>query len=318
MKSKRYLWIISMVLLLSFAITSCTRDSSGAANQIPTEVFAPLEIIDGLGRTVKFDQPAQKIISIAPSNTEILYALGAGSQIVGRDEFSDYPEEAKQITNVGGGFGALDTETIVSLQPDLVLAAEINSPEQVKALEDLGLNVYLLANPKDLEGLLENVIIIGQVTGNIAEAQELAAELRGRISVVDEMISKVEERPLVFYQLDSSDLNAPWTAGAGTFIDTLINRAGGNNLGSSLSDAYAQISIEQLLVQDPNVILVGDYTWGGVTVEDVISRPGWSEIEAVKEGRVYVFDDNLVSRPGPRMVDGLEEMAMLLHPDLFE
>ena len=123
---------------------------------------------------------------------------------------------------------------------------------------------------------------------------------------------------MVFYEIDSTDPNAPWTAGPGSFIGSLIDRSGGVNLGEKLKDAYAQISIEQLLVDQPNIILVGDYTWGGVTAEDVMARSSWMGLEAVKRGNVYIFDDNLVSRPGPRMVDGLETMAKLLHPELFK
>ena len=130
-------------------------------------------------------------------------------------------------------------------------------------------------------------------------------------------IAGVAERPLVFYELDSTDVNAPYTAGPGTFIDTLISAAGGVNLGSKLSGSWVQISTEELIAQDPAIIVLGDYTWGGVTPEMVLARPGWEALSAVKNKRVFTFDDNLVSRPGPRMVDGLEAMAKLLHPELF-
>lgn len=319
MLKKSFFRVGPLILLVTIVLAGCAAAEPVASPAEATPVPAsPFVLTDGLNRPVEFEKPAQKIVSIAPSNTEIVFAVGAGAQLVGRDEFSDYPEAAKSLPSVGGGFGALDTETLIALQPDLVLASELTPPEQVAALEKLNLKVYLLANPLDLEGMLENLSLVGQITGKQAEAQALRDQLASRIKDVDEKLAQATGKPLVFYQLDSTDPNAPWTAGVGSFIDTLINRAGGVNLGSKLKDAYAQISIEQLLVEQPDVILVGDYTWGGVTAEAVLARDSWSGIEAVKKQQVFIFDDNLVSRPGPRMVDGLESMAKLLHPELFK
>jgi iron complex transport system substrate-binding protein len=283
----------------------------------PTEAVQPFVLTDGLGRDITFQQPAQQIVSIAPSNTEILFAVGAGDQVVARDAFSDYPEEVQAVTDIGGGWGEIDTETIISLEPDLILAAEINAPEQVQSLEDLGLTVFYLGNPADLDGLYENLRVVAQISGHEDQVEDLIMGLKDRVSAVEGKISQVEGRPLVFYELDGTDSNAPWTSGPGTFIDMLISMAGGTNLGNVLDGAWAQISVEQLVAQDPDIVLLGDYIWGGVTPEDVAARPGWETIAAVQDGQVYPFDDNLVSRPGPRMVAGLEELAKLLHPELF-
>lgn len=316
MKPKWSLSIFVLMILFILTLTACSNTPATPTEPIPTPTSAVLELVDGLGRTITFEQPAAKIVSIAPSNTEILFAIGAGSQVVGRDEFSDFPELAKAIPSVGGGFGVLDTETLVALAPDLVLASELTPAEQIQAIEQLGLKVYLLPNPQDIEGMLDNLLTVGKISGRSDEAQKLVDELKARIAVVDDSLRDLENRPLVFYELDSTDQNAPWTAGPGSFIDTLITRAGGDNLGAKLAEAYAQVSIEQLLLENPDVIIVGDYTWGGVTEEDVLARSSWSELSAVQQKRVYVFDDNLVSRPGPRMVEGLETMARLLHPEL--
>jgi iron complex transport system substrate-binding protein len=278
----------------------------------------PLTLEDSLGRTITLDTPAQRIVSLAPSNTEILFAIGAGDQLVGRDAFSDYPPEAAQIADVGGGWGDLNLETIVSLEPDLVLAAELSPPEQVQSLESLGLTVYLLKNPLQLDGLYSNLLTVGQITGHEEQAATLVDSLKQRVTAVENKLTAVETRPLVFYELDSTEPNAPWTAGPGTFIDTLISMAHGENLGNVLQSEWGQISVEELLTKDPDFIILGDYTWGGVTVEDVEARTGWETLKAVKNDHVYTFDDNLVSRPGPRMVDGLEAMAELLHPEAFK
>jgi iron complex transport system substrate-binding protein len=265
---------------------------------------------------VHLPAPAERIVSLAPSNTEILFAIGAGEQVVGRDDFSDYPPEAQNLPGVGGGFGDYNIEAIVDLQPDLVLAAEINTPEQVKALADLGITVYLLSNPTTLEEMYGNLELVGRLTGKSVQARSLVESLKGRVAAVDELIGQVDSKPSVFYELDGTDPAKPWTAGAGTFIDALIARAGGVNITSDLTGQYMQFSIEELLVRDPAIILLGDAAYG-VTPESVAQRTGWKDLQAVKNNRIYPFDDNLVSRPGSRLVDGLEELARLIHPELF-
>jgi iron complex transport system substrate-binding protein len=312
-------WLIIIGCIAVVLLNACTPAAPATqAQPSPTPTPAPIVITDGLGHQITLDKPAQRVASLAPSNTEILFAIGAGSQVVARDSFSDYPEQATPITNIGGGFGEIDTETLVSLQPDLVLAAEINPVEQVQTLEKLGLKVYYLNNPKDMEGMYENLRIVARLVGHEGEAETLIERLRTRVASVEEKVVKATEKPLVFYELDGTDPNAPWTSGPGTFIDLLLDKAGGTNLGNSLDSAWVQISVEALIAKNPDIILLGDFTYGGVKPEDVIARPGWDVINAVKNQRVYPFDDNLVSRPGPRMVDGLEALAKLLHPELFK
>jgi iron complex transport system substrate-binding protein len=261
--------------------------------------------------------PAQRIVSIAPSNTEILFALGAGKQVVGREEQSDYPAEAKNVPSIGSVFQKMNTEAIVALKPDLILAAEINSPEQVKALEDLKLTVYYLPNPKTFDDLYANLETVGKLTGRSAEAAKLNESLKARYDAVIQKISQAKDAPTVFYEIDATDPTKPYTSGPGTFIDRVITLAGGKNIGGALKDAFAQISSEELVKQNPNIIVLGDALYG-VTPESLAQRPGWSALSAVKDKQVFTFDDNLISRPGPRLVDGLEQMAKLVHPELFK
>ena len=298
-------------LLLMFGLLS-----AGCAPSAAAPAAQGLNFIDGLGRAVILAGPAERVVSLAPSNTEILFAIGAGDHVVGRDQFSDYPADAAAVTDIGSAFEALNTELIVSLEPDLVLAAEINTPEQVNALEDLGITVYYLNNPHTLEEMYVNLEIVAQLTGREAEANILIESLKARVAAVDEKIAPLSSRPSVFYELDGTDPAKPYTAGKGTFITLLIDRAGGYNIASDI-DGYPQLSLEQVVVADPAFIILGDSAYG-VTPEIVAARPGWEDLRAVKNGQVYPFDDNLVSRPGPRLVDGLEELAKLLHPGLWE
>jgi iron complex transport system substrate-binding protein len=300
--------IVLITLLLTLLLTACGSASPSSGN---------LTFTDGLGREVKLESPAQRVVSLAPSNTEILFAVGAGSQVVGRDEFSDYPPEAASISSVGGSFGEYSSEAILALKPDLVLAAEINPPELVKQLEDLGLTVYYLKNPLTIEEMYESLETIAQLTGHEKESGDLVESLKKRVAAIDEKIMPLSSRISVFYEIDASDASKPYTYGPGTFGDLLISRAGGYNIGGSLTDAYPQISLEQLVVANPAIIVLGDSMWG-VSPESVKGRAGWETIAAVQNDQIFPFDDNLISRPGPRWVDGLEQLAKLLRPGLFE
>ena len=317
-----------LTLLLALFITGCAP----ARSEAPTEISAPvstempgteassapaeIQLTDGLGRPVVLKEAAQRIISLAPSNTEILFAIGAGSQMVGRDSLSDYPAEAANVTDIGSAYEALNTEMIISLKPDLIIAAEINTPEQVKELEDLGLTVYYLNNPHTLEELYGNLEIMAKLAGREAETATLIESLKARVAAVDEKIAPLSSRISIFYEIDGTDPAKPYTAGKGTFITLLIERAGGYNIAADI-EGYPQLSLEQVVAADPAFILLGDAAYG-VTPEVVAARPGWENLSAVKNGQVFPFDDNLLSRPGPRLVDGLEALAKLLRPELFQ
>lgn len=283
----------------------------------PEAADSPISFQDGLDRTVTLDAPARTIISLAPSNTEILFALNAGSQIAARDDYSNYPSQALELPSIGDTMGSISLEKIISLQPDLVLASPLTAPEQVKSMEDLGLKVFVLQNPADFEDLYQNLETVGKLTGHEKDASVLINTLRGRVKAVEEKLSGLTKKPLVFYELDGSEPVKPWTAGPGTFVDYLIGKAGGVNLGSDLSAEWVQISQEALIIKNPDFILLGDSLYGGVTADQVALRPGWDQIKAVKIHQVFPFNDDLVSRPGPRMVDGFEELAKVLHPDRF-
>jgi len=317
-----------IIFCFLFLFSGCTPENLNIETTVEvitqkienTESFTQsrITLVDGLNREVTLDKPASRIISLAPSNTEILFAINAGSQMVGRDTLSDYPEAAKEISDVGGNYGEYDIEKIISLNPDLVIATNMSPVELVTKLEELNITVYYLPEPKNIEGMYENLLTVGQLTDHNQEAELLVEGLKKRVELINDKLQNIQERPVVFYEIDGTDASAPWTSGEGTFLDTLINMAGGKNLGSILGVEWAQISIEEIIAQDPDLILLGDAIWGGVTVDDVKSRPGWDALTAVKNNRVYEFDDNIVSRPGPRLVDGLEALAKLLHPEVFQ
>jgi iron complex transport system substrate-binding protein len=317
MKTKPIYTLLGLLLFAGLLLSGCTPSQAGPAAQSEPAQPVSITLTDGLGRSVTLDGPPQRIVSLAPSNTEILFAIGAGQQVVGRDEFTNYPEESLALPSVGGSWGDYNTEAIVELNPDLVLAAEINPPELVESLEKLGLTVFLLPNPTDIDGIYQIMETAAQLSGHEAETDILVESLKQRVEAVTNQTAQLTDRPSVFYELDSTEPNAPYTAGAGTFVELLIEMAGGANIGSAMDSPWAQISLEQLVVLDPDIILLGDSAYG-VTPESVTARAGWESISAVVNDRVYPFNDDLASRPGPRMVDGLEAMARLIQPEVFQ
>ena len=314
-KSRSILIVLAIWLGACAPVATPTVTPSHVPVIVPTS--APSVLIDGLGHRVTLNAAPKRIISIAPSNTELLFAVGAGDQVVGREELSDYPESAKKIASIGSVYGKLNTEAIVALKPDLILAAEINPPEQIKTLQDLGLAVYYLSNPTDFAGLYANIKTAGRLTGHDVEAQKLIDDTQARFAAVITKVAVSAFMPKVYYELDATDPTKPYTTGTGTFIDLMIKLAGGQNIGAGLKDQYAQISAEEIVRQNPDVIILGDAAYG-VSIDSIGARAGWASIAAVKNKAVYAFDDNLVSRPGPRLIDGLEQLAKLLQPELFK
>jgi iron complex transport system substrate-binding protein len=318
MKFVNKTWLAGL-LFSSMLLSGCAPVAALQADvAAPTQqTAAGISLKDDLGRTVTLKQPAAHIISLAPSNTEILFALGAGSQLVGRDSYSDFPKEAKAVQDIGGPSFGSSKELITKLQPDLILAAEINSTDQVTEFENLGITVFYLKNPKDISGLYANLEKVAQLTGHSAEAEKLIQSLKTRVAEVDKTVAKSTDKPKVFYEVDGSDPAKPWTSGPGSFMDKMIQQAGGVNAGAKLPIEWAQISQEELIIQNPDIVLLGDAKFG-MTVDVVKQRAGWDAIKAVKDDRVIPFDDDLVSRPGPRLVDGLEALARAIHPELFQ
>lgn len=340
---KNFIKVLSLLAMLLLVLTACGGDVPEAdpetpANNVaeepappeeneveepaeepvePTPEPTPVPVLeDSLGNTWSLDAFPQRILSLAPSVTEILFAIGAGDQLVGREDFAYYPEEALALPSIGMTYGELNLEAILDLEPDLVLIAPLTSPEQIDALKGVGLTLFLLDNPADLNGMYELLRSAATLTGHEDQAETLIASLQDRVAAVESVIASAESNPVVFYELDSTDENAPYTTGPGTFVDALITMAGGVNIAADLEGAWVQLSSEELIARNPEIILLGDAAWG-VTVESVVARPGYDAIDAVSNGQVFPFNDDLASRPGPRLVDGLEEMAKLLHPELF-
>jgi iron complex transport system substrate-binding protein len=289
-----------------------TPTSAPTATLAPTATPAAQTVTDDAGRTVTLKGVPQRIVSLAPSNTEVLYALGLGARVVGVTEFCDYPPEVKEKPKIGG-FSKIDLERVVSLNPDLVLATNIHAKSVVPELEKRGITVVVV-EPKNVNDVLNKIALVGKLTGATESATKLTAQMQARIDAVTSKVATAKAKPRVYYEIDKTF----FTAGPGSFIDDMIVQAGGTNIAADAKTAYPQLTAEAIIAKDPEVILLGSMNYGE-TPEVVRARPGWANITAVKTGRLIpITDENVIVRPGPRIVEGLELIARALYPDLFK
>jgi iron complex transport system substrate-binding protein len=293
--------------------------SAAAGRQEPAPAAAfPASIVDDAGRRVEVKAAPQRIVSAAPSTTEIAFALGLGDRLAAVTTFCNYPEAALAKPKIGGLRPNL--ETIVAQAPDLVLAVRGTPPDAIAALEGMGVPVAIL-NPSDFAGVLANVRALGTLTGTRVAADRLADDMRRRWDAVAERARTTQARPRVFYEIDATDPAAVTAAGAGTFIDAMIAAAGGVNVVAALAPGqqYPRINAEAILQANPELIILGDAPWGQ-SAESVARRPGWASVQAVQRGAIATMSESesdVVSRAGPRLVEGLELFARIIHPELF-
>jgi iron complex transport system substrate-binding protein len=305
---------IFFALIAMFLLAACAAMPSAGQPAAGNEV---VEVTDGLGRTLQLDRLPQRIVSLSPSVTESLYAIGAQDLLVARDDYSTNPPAAQELPAIAISPGNIPLEAVMGFEPDLVIAGEILNQETILRMEELGMPVYIVANPDTFEDLYSSLEELAKLTGREANALALLNSLRELEGSVRLKLANKESSPKVFYELDATDPQNPWTAGGGTFIDGVIGLAGGENIGRVVAGEWTQISAEEIIAQDPDVIILADAEWG-VTPQMVAARPGWQQIAAVQNGRVVPFDSNLLSVPGPRLVQGFQELASILHPEVFE
>ena len=305
----------SVLVILTFVLAAC-----GAATTVPTLSPAatpsaspqhyPLTVTDDRGKSVTFTSAPKRIVTNIPSATEVIFAIGAGDRLVAVDDFSDYPAAAKTLPKIGG-FKA-SAEKVLSFQPDLVIAT--TTGDLIPMLEGQGTKV-IDVEPADLEAVYKSIQLIGGVLDRDAAARDLIATMRARISAISEK-TKAATKVRVLHEIDASDPTKIFVAGPNNFVDSIITAAGGTNVAASAKSPFPQLSLEEIVRSDPEVIVLSDAAYGA-TPDVVAARPGWSSISAVRTKRLYPIDDALVSRPGPRLADGVEAYAKLLHPELF-
>lgn len=309
---KRIGWIVLLIAVMVFSGCAGTAQTeeppAEALPETPDPVEEALTVTDSLGRTVSLDAEPQRIVSLAPAITEILFVLDLGDRIVGVTEYCDFPAEAAEKPKVGG-FKDPNMERILEQQPDLIFVAYGVQEELVDQMEDLGLTVCVL-DAETVPEVAGNIRIAGTLTGAVDAAERVAGDIETRMEAVIQAVSG-RTAPTVFFEVWNDPL---MTAGSTSFLHSLLTLAGGNNIGGDSTESYYNYSMELLLEKDPQVYIINDHSH---TPDDVMARPGYDALQSVKAGRVYSIDDNLINRAGPRVIDGLEQMAQLLHPEAF-
>jgi iron complex transport system substrate-binding protein len=284
--------------------------SVGLAGDLPVMARTA---VDQLGREILVPDDPQRVVALAPSITEIIFALEQQHRLKGTTQYSNYPTEAAELPKVGS-YVRLDLERIVALNPDLCIAVKDGNPkETIDRLESLKIPVFAV-NPHNLESMLQTIEKIGGILNAAAKANTLAAKMRGRMRQVDALVSKIDHRPRVFIQIGISPIIS---AGSNTFIDELIVRAGGINVAAGNS-AYPHFSREQVLALAPEVLIITSMSRSGAYER---ARADWNrlaDMPAVREKRIYTVNSDVFDRPSPRLLDALEILTRLLHPKLFK
>ncbi len=302
-------------LLATFALLLPQGASLARAQQPATSSF-PLTITDDAGVSSTFTASPQHIVSLNPGLTEITFALGVGSRLVAVDTYSDYPPEAKNVQPRLTTYPSPSAETIVSLKPDLVIALA-DRDEDLAPIRRQGIPVLKLF-PRDFDAAVQTIGTLGRLYGTSDAATAIGSDMLARRDAVAAAIADAP-RPRVYEELDASEPDKPFVAGPNGFYGQLVDLAGGTNIFGDLTGDVAQVGAESIVERDPEVIILtdADLPFNPQTPAMVAARPGWDGIAAVQNGAIYAVPATLYSTPGPRLIDGLENLARLLHPDRF-
>lgn len=303
-------------LLIVVLIPACGQ-SSGSSPQETTEATQassgyPVTVEDSVGREVEIDERPQNIASMAPSVTETLFEVGAGERVSGVTTADDYPPEVEEIETIGD-YRQPNQEKLIALDTDLLfMSFDSSTRSEAEELEETTGAEVVVVNPKTVGEAIDSVGLVGKAAGNPETAASVEQDLREELESIREKVSG-EPRLTVFYEVYSDPLQ---TAGPGSFIHDAIRLAGGENVAAETGESYPSYSEEQLIEEDPEHYLYGSLS--GSSASDIGDREAYSSLEAVEEGNVTEINDDLISRPGPRIVDGVRQIAEALHPEQFE
>jgi len=308
--------LLALALVLAACAPSASQSTAPGPTPTPGPTSSPVvtpgpvTVVDDEGNTVVIPSPPQRIVSLTPAATEILFAIGAGAQVAAKvDDIAPYPPEADRLPIVAT-FEGVNVEQIVDLEADLVIAGGLGftPPDAVTQLRGLGVPVVLVY-ADSIETALDDIELIGDAAWAGDAARELTASMRADFDTLNALTAGLP-KPRVFYEIDAT--SAIYTAPADSVYAEMLTLAGSNPI---TTDASYVISLEQLVAADPEIILLGDGAYG-VTAEQVAARPGWATMTAVTTGAIRAVDDVVITRPGPRLVIGLRALIAAIHPDV--
>jgi iron complex transport system substrate-binding protein len=269
-----------------------------------------MTFVDDYDRNVTITGYPERIVSVAPTPTEMLFAVGAGDLVVGVDGYSDYPAATQNITKVGDY--ELNIEQIITLKPDLILSSDLVPQADLDMLESNGIPYMIIAD-STIDDIFASIQLVGNVTNHKTDAANLVASLKARISAVTNItLAPGVSKPSVYIEYWPY-----WTFGPGSFGHDLIELAGGRNIAENETSEYPSVDDEFVVHENPDILVYTSGTYMTNNESEILSRPNWNTITAVEDMNVHSIDDNLISRYGPRIVDGLEQLAAIIHPELF-
>ncbi|MCB1025075.1 MAG: cobalamin-binding protein [Acidobacteria bacterium] len=292
--------VLAALLFAAIVLASCADGSRPQSNS------AVHQIKDELGRSVKVSVHVKKAVSLAPNLTEIIFAVGAGDKLVGVTSYCNYPERAKDIPKVGDTLKP-NIENILALKPDVVFVSTASQLQSFsETLEKQGISVFV-TNPNSLEDIYNSIEKIGEVFGNAKQAEEVVTQLKKRVREIEEK-TKNTRKIRTFVQIDRS----LYTIGEESFLTDLIEKAGGSSVTKDVATAYPKISKEKALALDPEAIILSE------SPDNISPNDAFKNSSAIRNGRVYKINADILSRPAPRIVDALEQIAKSLHPEKFQ
>ncbi len=308
-----YCLLTAALMVAGCAPAAPERAAAPASSQISSRTTAfPVTVTGDDGRSATFTQAPARIVSLSPGHTEILYAIGAGGLLAGVDDFSDYPAEAQRLPKLS--YSQVNLEQLVGLRPDLVITVT-RQKAAVPEMEKLGLKVFYLTEAGTIEGILDRIETLGKITNREEAARQLASQMRGRIEAVTARAGTGQpgNGPSVFYELSPQY----HTAGDSSFIGDILKKLNVRNIASGIDSPFPQLNVEQIIAADPEMIILADPE-AGVTRDSVRGRAGWDKLSAVRNNRIIIVENrDIIHRPGPRVVEGIEFLAKALYPDRF-
>ncbi|KRF64644.1 metal ABC transporter substrate-binding protein [Bacillus sp. Soil768D1] len=314
-RSIRFSWI--SILILALFLTGCgvTDDQTAKEKKDTnkTEEVKAYTVTDDTGKKIKFDKIPETVVSLQPSNTEILFELGLGDKVVGVTDFDNYPEEAKDIEHVSDSVN-INAEKIISLKPDAIIAYTIGDETTMKPLEDAGIPVFIIKSATNFDDVYGDIGQIAEVMGVAEKGEKLVKDIQNQITSVEEKIETLDEKEQTYFEI--SPAPEIYTTGSETFQQEILETAGIENIFAD-QKGWVKVSDEEIVKRNPNAIIT-TATYADDAVDEIKSRKGWEDINAVKNDQVYLLDENIMSRPGPRIGEAVELAAKTVYPDLFK
>lgn len=320
LKKKRFTSLFAFMMALSIVLAGCgaTSDDSQESKEPETKTdnAFPVTVKDGTGEEITIEDKPERIVSLLPSNTETAYALGLEDEIVGVSDYDNYPESVSEKTKLGGI--EINVEKLLELNPDLALFSAsqgVNDKDTIKQLQSAGIDVVVVPDANSIQGAYEVIELIAKSTGKEAEGEEIITGMKEEVAAIKEKASDVKKMKKVWIEVSASpDL---YTTGSGTFMDEMLQIIGAENIAAD-QEGWVTMSEETVIERNPDVIIMTYGYYVDNPEEQIYARNGWTEVTALKNKEVYDVNSDTVTRPGPRLIDGLKEIAKAVYPDVYK